>query len=102
MTEALEFTSAKKRRDPIPFTLDGDEYEFTPPKNSFLALRVIDDDPGDSYIKLTMDWLGEGLPKAQVNRLMKKLRDPKDDLDVEDVEKVAEKLLETVSGRPTT
>lgn len=103
----LEFKTAKKRASdrakPITFTLDGDEYTFTPPKAAVLAISAIsgDDDPTEQ-IKGMFDWLGNGMAQDQQDRLLARLRDPDDDLDLEDLSNVFQGLVEAAYGRPTT
>lgn len=95
----LEFTTAKRRREPITFTLDGDEYTFTPVKTAGAVLGVVHD--GEDELKALFDWFDEGLSEEDSQRIENRLRDPDDDLDIPDVANVIRALLEKVSGRPT-
>lgn len=100
----LDFQTAKRRKEPIPFTLDGEEYEFTPQKNSILVFPSLTDGEKDGTEELRgiFDWIGAGLPDDQEQRLIARLRDPEDDLDIDMLHNVAVSLLEEISGRPTT
>lgn len=103
MVDNLEFNTAKKRRDPITFTLDGEEYTFNPPKSAFMMLPLMLGQGDDTLaVKQMFDWLDKGLPKPQVQKLIRRLKDDKDDFDVDDLDALVAKLMETVSGRPTT
>lgn len=95
----LEFKTARRRREPITFTIDDDTYTFTPPKTAGAVLSIIDGD--ESEVKALFDWLEQGLPEEEARRIEERLRDPDDDLDIPDVANVIRALLEQVSGRPT-
>lgn len=101
MAETLAFTSAKRSKKPIKFTLDGDEYSFTPPKQAGMAMPFLDDS-GSNELKVVMDWLGDGLPEDQVARLITRLKDPEDDFDIPTLKDVIKGLVEKVTGNPTT
>lgn len=99
----MEFTTAKRRTKPITFTIDGEEYNFHPPKQAVLILEVLDSDATEVHqAKALFDWLGEGLGEQQADALIGRLRDPADDLDWPDLLAVAQWLQEQVTGRPTT
>lgn len=125
----LEFEVAVRRAKPITFRLGGQamlepaapededgksaeavygkdnhEYVFTPPKNAVMLMPLIEStgDSGVAMTKSTFDWLGQGLSEEDNDRLKRRLRDPKDDLDIDTLSEVLEKLSEKVSGRPTT
>ena len=98
------FTTARKRRDPITFTIDDDEFEFDPPKLAGPVLALLDrDDDGDGRgaLKANWDWLTEGLRSEDVERLRARLADPDDGLDIDTLAEVARWLAGQVSGRPT-
>jgi hypothetical protein len=94
---ALEYNTAKKRREPISFTIDGHEYVFTPPKLAGAVLDTMDN--GDDGALL--DWLGAGLSDEDEELIATRLRDPNDDLDIEDIGHIVQMLVEKVVGRPT-
>lgn len=98
---SLEFKTAKKRRDPIPFTIDGDSYTFTPPQTGRIAVAMMSGDENE-MIKETFDWLSNGLPEEQTKRLMDRLRDPDDEFDMEDLTQLVQGLQQEVTGRPTS
>ena len=99
----LEFTTAKRRVQPITFTLDGREFSFTPPKSAVMVLPVLDKSANDAdMVRATFDWLGAGLPEEDVQYLMDRLKDPEDDLDIDQIGEVIEALGEEIAGRPTT
>lgn len=98
MADILEFRTAKQRKEPIKFTIDEDEFTFTPHKTAGMVLDILDD---ESELKAAFDWLDEGLPEDQSALLEKRLRDPEDDLDVDMVAEIIKFLISRVSGRPT-
>lgn len=111
-TVDYEFDVTPKQRKPIRFRLAGDPhiYVFTPPKDAVLMMPVFDSATdtrqdgglGVGLTKSTFDWLGQGLSEADHDRVIARLKNPEDDLDVEDLTAVIESLTEKVGGRPTT
>lgn len=104
MAETAEFTTAKRKAKPITFTLDGDEYTFTPPKTAEMVLPIMETqgDQDVAALKAQFDWLGNGLPDDQHQRLVSRLKDPEDDLDFDQIENVLGWVTKQVAGRPTT
>lgn len=113
----LQFQVAKRRTQPITFTLGvepGEKvtkeaehvYSFTPPKTAMMMMPMLDAEDGMSDLemtKATFDWLGEGLGKADMERIKKRLRDPKDGLDIDTLGEVIQGLSEKINGdRPST
>lgn len=98
---SLEFKTAKKSRQPIEFTLDGDKYKFTPHKNAGVMLALAEGDYAE-VMKQTFDWLSDGLPEAQNKRLIDRLKDPEDEFDENDLQEIIANLQKEVAGRPTT
>lgn len=105
----LEFDIAKRRTDPITFTLGSDKhlYSFNPPKSAVMMMPILEPNPDKAQGNLdltraTFDWLGDGLSEEDNERIKARLKDPKDDLDVDTLGKVVEGLSEKVAGRPTT
>lgn len=104
-----DFKVARRRGEPIPFTLEGDDtiYQFTPPKQASMLFGVMDaEEAGEGgdmiQVKVTFDWLGEGLSEEHNDKLISRLRDPKDDLDMDALGDVITWLMEEGTGRPTT
>jgi hypothetical protein len=103
----LEFDVAVRRAEPITFKLGGDdhEYKFTPPKSAVMLMPVLaatDGNMGVNMTKSTFDWLGQGLSESDNEHMIARLRDPEDDLDIDTLSTVVEKLSEKVAARPTT
>lgn len=100
------FTTGVRRTQTITFDLDGERYSFTPPKTALLTMRLISGELGGDEdlagTRATFDWLSDGLPEEQNDRLVERLRDPKDDFDVENLATIIEWLRKKVDGRPTT
>jgi hypothetical protein len=103
---SLEFTTSKRRNDPIEFTLDGEQYLFTPPKSAGMLLAMAGADNSEiaansAMIRALFDWLGDGLPEEQSQRLMARLQDKEDDLDTDTLIQIIQGLQKEVAGRPT-
>lgn len=102
-------TSGRGSRKPITFRLDDDTYTFTPPKVAGIVLDLFDvtvtpgeEEAARSAARGAFDWLSSGLPEEESERIIGRLRDPDDPLDLPDVVEVIKWLLEKVSGRPPT
>lgn len=96
------FTSAALRiaADPIEFVLDGETYSFIPQKTSILAVSGLNG--GSAQIKGQLDWLGAGLSDEQGKRILDRLLDPTDDLELVTIIQIVSFLLGEIAGRPTT
>lgn len=138
----MEFDVAKRRSEPITFTLGGDNallekgyskavavhggdgptevevpevrgvdshvYTFDPPKSAVMLMPILEvgyegtGSTGVDMTKATFDWLGQGLNEVDRTRVISRLRDPKDDLDVDSLSDVVQGLSAKVAGRPTS
>jgi hypothetical protein len=101
----LSFKVAKRRREPITFDLEGSDhvYTFDAPKQAFLVLPMIGAEDDLNAAKAAFEWLDKGLSEEDRAHLEARFRDPEDDLDVDVLEDVIEKLVERAGGgRPTT
>lgn len=98
---SLEFTTAKRRRETIHFVLDGEEFDFTPQKQAGIALAVVDGDQTE-MMRSMFDWLSDGLPEDQSQRIIDRLKDPEDDLDIDQLGDLISGLQDEIAGRPTT
>ncbi len=98
----MAFTTGTRKKDPIKFTLDGEQFEFTPPKQAAIFLETVNGGTVISLTQETFDWLGEGLGDGQKDRLVERLKDKDDDFDVPNLEAILEWLQKQVAGRPTT
>lgn len=105
MGEHLDYTTPKRKKDVIEFKIDGDDYHFTPPKNAKMVLPVLKGkvtDAGLASVQAQFNWVNDGLPKKERERLLKKLNDDNDDFDWPDLEKISDWLMKQVNkGRPT-
>ena len=103
---ATKFTTTKKDYSPIEFEIDDEHFVFTPHKQASMILPLMDPDsdmPEAQATKAFFDWLGEGLPEEQLEVLIDRLKDPKDQFDTEDLAVIARGLMEEVnSQRPPT
>lgn len=99
------FTTARRRVKPITFTLDGEDYQFTPPKKAgpVIDLALSGEDPDEMMAtRVAFDWLSRGLPEEQNARIIERLRDPEDDFDVDNLEELLSWLRKRIEGRPTS
>lgn len=109
MAKPLTFTTPTRDAEPIPFELDGEEYEFTPHKIAGMMLPVIDPEAAgvngegasQTVGQRQWDWFKRGLPEDQYARIVARLQDPKDDLDYKHVTDISNALMRKASGRPT-
>ena len=115
------FTPAARTRKTIEFDIplgDGETetYHFDPPKIAGAMMPVLDpgsapssDDDDEemggagrvSMTQATWAWLRKGLPDEEYQRLIDRMHDEDDDLDVPDVAQVVRWLMTQVTGRPT-
>lgn len=102
MASSMAFTTSARKVDPIKFTLDGEEFEFIPPKSAGIFLEMVDGGSVITLTKETFDWLGEGIGEEKTERLVERLKDKKDNFDVPDLEAILNWLQKQVAGRPTT
>jgi hypothetical protein len=99
------FTTAKRRAKPITFTLDDEDYVFTPPKRAGAVVDLVLSGEGVDELAATraaFDWLSRGLPEEQNDRIVERLKDPEDDFDIENLEDLLQWLRKRVEGRPTS
>lgn len=101
------FKTATRRNKPIKFTIGDDDHEFTftAPKNALVAMPLVDAEEGMEEVAAmrgTFDWLEAGLGPEDSERIKARLRDPKDDLDVDLLGEIVEWLREESAGNPTT
>jgi hypothetical protein len=101
----LAFKVAKRRVEPITFTIEGEdhEYAFTPPKRAALMMPVMENAENALVAsKEAFAWLDKGLSKEDADRIAARLRDPEDDFDIDGLEAIMVGLVEAISARPTT
>lgn len=94
---SIEYTTAKRRKDPISFILDGREFVFTPSKLAGPILSAIDSEDEGAML----DWFATGLSPDDEKFIVARLRDAEDDFDVDDIGNIVKMLVENVVGRPT-
>lgn len=100
----MTFEVAKRRREPITFSIGGDEHEyvFSPPKQAVMVLPFLSDESGEGDIlKSTFEWLDKGLSTEDQDRIIGRLKDEEDDLDIDTLGTIVQSLAEKVAARPT-
>lgn len=101
----LSFKVAKRRTKPITFDIEGDDhiYKFTPPKTAEMVLPMMDAADNEMLSsKAAFEWLDMGLSEDDAKRIEDRLRDPKDDFDILQLQDIVVGLVEMSGGRPTT
>ena len=105
MREFRTAVKAKKDADqPIPFTLDGQQYLAVKPKDWALletAAAQADGVGEAEQAAAAVGFIKAVFAEPGRSRLLARLRDPADDIDVADVRPIMEWLTEEWSGRPT-
>lgn len=103
----LSFKVAKRRRKPITFDLEGDDYEysFSPPKQAGVFMPLFEGEDEIDEIQTSravFAWLDKGLSEEDRKHIEDRLRDEDDDLDFDTLGDVVKALMEKASGRPPT
>lgn len=94
-----KFTTAAKARTAIEFELDEVKYTFTPPKSAAMMMPLLEGSNDDmGVVRAGLDWMKQGLDDEQYAAIVNRLKDPKDDFDLEDFEAITEWLVEQVSN----
>lgn len=90
----------------VQVELVGHTYTVSPPKAA-LALRIgvtakqVDNDPSVMY-EAILDWLRAALNKRDYGRVVSRLDDPEDLLDIDHIALLIEKVSEHAAGNPTS
>jgi hypothetical protein len=101
----LSFKVGHRSKAPITFDLEGDshEYTFTPPKQAEMVLPMMENAENELLAaKAAFEWLDKGMSDEDIAHMERRLRDPKDNFDIPDLEEVVTGLVEAVGARPTT
>lgn len=100
----LSFKVAPRRTEAITFDLQGNdrEYSFVPPKQADMVLPMLGAENDLMAAKAAFEWLDSGLSEEDRAHISARLKDPKDDLDIDTIEEVVTALVEKAGGRPTT
>lgn len=95
-------------RKPFNLTLVGEEYMVFPPKTmmSMLLAKASKSsdggtDVGQFYEGLS-HWLTAAFGRKVAPKVIKRLEDPEDDLDIDHIMQLIEKMTEGATGNPTT
>lgn len=94
-----KFTTSAKARTAIDFEIDEVPFKFTPPKSAAMIMPVLDGGGDDmSFIRAGLDWIKEGLEDDKYALLVDRLKDPKDDYDIEEFQDLIEWLVEMAAA----
>lgn len=95
-----KFKTSAKARTAIPFELDEVKYTFRPPKSAAMVMPLLEGEGlnDTSVVRAGLDWLREGLEDEQYAALVNRLKDPKDDFDLPDLEDIIEYLVEQAAN----
>lgn len=97
---------AAEPRSVLPIRLVGVEYSIVPPKNAFtleLASRTTDDDlrTAKATHDLIYSWIDQAF-RDDAPKVRERLADPLDDLDLDHIMLLIQRVVEAQSGNPTT
>lgn len=101
------FQTKERERQVVEFDVDGEQFTFTPPKRAGLIASVVSTvglnrvSTETDSVRDLLNWLGEGLPDDQAERILARLNDPDDDFDLDTVNEIARYVLGQSSNRPT-
>lgn len=100
-----EFKTAARRKTPIEFTIEGDDYvyKFVAPKRAKLILPMLSGDHSETdSIRDLFAWLRKGLGDDAFTHMLDRLEDEDDDLDIDILQELSQNLTKEVSGRPSS
>ena len=107
--EILDIAVPKRERVHVPFRLSGDPhiYHFRAPKIAVMLLPVIEGKGafsamGPEMLSATLDWLGVGLSEDDNARILTRLKDSEDDLDMDTLNSMIQELASKVGKRPSS
>lgn len=106
MANSPRIVVAAKPRKPIPVELVGTDYVITPPKST-IAIAIAerakgaDNDPAALMAELN-NWITIAFGKTQAKKVIARLNDANDDLDVTDVMELMQKVAEAVTPNPSS
>lgn len=101
-----QFKTAALDKKVITFKIDDEEYRFAPRKVAKMFLPVLgfgdeNEDTEFATIRAQFQWVMDGLDQPSKDRLMERLNDDDDGLDIDTVASIGEWLTEKVGGNPT-
>ena len=101
----IAFDVPVRDKNPLRFTLKGKSHVlvFQPPKQAVMVLPMLDAKEDIEAAKAAFEWLDDGLSEDDQKHIEDRLRDEKDDLDIDTITEVVKGLVAKISGgRPTT
>ena len=107
MAQTQSISISATPRTKISLDLVGHKYVVTPPKSAVAMqmARTIQEDGGtgaDIAWRELMGWVSQAFNNRDAAAIEKRLRDPKDDLDIEHIMQLVQAVTEAASGNPTT
>lgn len=102
-----QFETKPKEKKIVEFDIDDRHIVFEVPKKSGLIASVVNSVGLDSRNLDTdstrdlLNWLGDGMTEEDGEWILSRLKDPKDEYDLEDINEIAKYILGQTSNRPT-
>ena len=102
-----QITTTEKELKIVDLEVDGRPIRFEVPKRSGLIMSVVEKVGLDARNLDTdstrdlLNWLGEGMSEEDGEWILARLKDPEDDFDLEEVNKIAKAILGESTNRPT-
>lgn len=102
MSKAFKTALKRSGGDPIIFTVDGEEFSFTPQDTGPLLSALWVSEKMTDYVRGRLDWLGAGLSEEHQDYFEKRLRDTTDSFTHENLLEIVDYLVEESGGYPTS
>lgn len=107
-----EFSVKKRKPKEVLFSIGGStsegepdnfRYHFTTPKRSIMVEKILTGEAMDDTDAMAgaINWLGQGLREGEGDRILARLQDPDDDLDLPDLFAIVQSLAGGQADRPT-
>jgi hypothetical protein len=94
-------TAKRSLGEPIDFQIDDDKFTFTPVSTTSIYISSLMGHDLHSQTRTQLNWLSAGLPEDQAQRILDRLLDPEDYLDVQYLDSIVAWLIKEMAGRPT-
>lgn len=103
---SADVTIGKKKGgtvEPVSVNLHGEVYSFTPVKAGLMMSALLSENSSElDLLRGVRRWMLASTDEETVERIIERLGDPNDDLDLEDLQETVQAVSEFAGGRPTT